>query len=65
MFDAPLPLLYQLRKNLNAWSSLSFFFFTLEIFGKPGLIPCSLIPTPVTYSVTLSVLKECMRQDTN
>lgn len=65
MFDASQNISHQLRKNLKTQSSLSLFIFTLEIIWKPGLLLCSVIPSPISYCATLSALKGCMRQDTN
>lgn len=67
-FDAPQPLLYQLRKNLKHGILSPFLYFHFRNNKKKkstGLTPCILIPTCVSHSDTYSVLQWCMRQVTN
>lgn len=65
-FDAPQPLLYQLRKNLKHGILSPFLYFHFRNKKKSTrLTPCILISTCVSHSDTHSVLQWCMRQDTN
>lgn len=72
-FDAPQPLLYQLRKNVKHGILSPFLYFhfrnkkkinkTHSLYTHSHLYV--LIHTCVSHSDTHSVLQWCMRQDTN